>query len=86
MSSLAEVEAAALALSVEDQQELLARLGHKYVLLSPKLTAERANESLSLEERMRRWKDEERQFLEQMRGPDVDPRSVVELIREGRDR
>ena len=41
-------------------------------------------EGLPDDERMKRWRADEAAFLELMRGPNLDPRSAVEIIREGR--
>jgi predicted transcriptional regulator len=41
-------------------------------------------EGLSKEERARKWDEDEAAFMKLMGGPDHDPRSAVELIREGR--
>jgi plasmid stability protein len=39
---------------------------------------------LTGEERLKKWREEEAEFLKLMSGPDLDPRSAVEIIREGR--
>ena len=36
------------------------------------------------EERIRKWREDEAEFLKQMRGPELDKRSAAEIIREGR--
>lgn len=41
-------------------------------------------EGLSKGERMRKWDEDEAAFMKLMEGPDLDPRSSVEIVREGR--
>jgi hypothetical protein len=53
----------------------------KYVKVGPDYPS---TNGLSEEEWAKKWDEDEAAFLKLMKGPDLDPRSAVEIIREGR--